>query len=117
MPHFIIDCSQSLLDQKSPSEVLEALYQCALYSDLFEKEGSGGIKVRINPYDHYLNAGKKEDFIHVFGHIMEGRSSEQKKSLSLSIVKRLNELFPETTIISMNVEEFKKESYGNKSMV
>jgi 5-carboxymethyl-2-hydroxymuconate isomerase len=33
------------------------------------------------------------------------------------IVTKLNELFPDVPIISMNIRDFTKESYYNKTMV
>lgn len=75
------------------------------------------IKVRLNPYKHSLVLGDNKDFIHVFGNIMEGRTAEQKSDLSRKIVSKLDQLFPEVPIISMNIRDFEKSSYINKTML
>ena len=61
--------------------------------------------------------GGDSDFIHVFGTIMEGRTEEQKVFLSREIVSKLNQLFPEVPIISINIRDFEKSSYINKTML
>ena len=114
MPHFILDCSQNILNLRQPAEIMQKVYDTAESTGLFQK---GDIKVRINPFDNYLVGNAAADFIHVFGNIMEGRNAEQKSNLSRSIVTALNAMFPEVPIISMNIRDFEKESYCNKSMV
>lgn len=117
MPHFVIECSKEILEKTPAKEILQEVYQCALSSHLFATQGVGGIKVRIKEYDHYLTVGTKDDFIHVFGNIMEGRTIEQKSRLSKFIVSKLKSMFPEVPIISMNIQEFEKATYANRSMV
>lgn len=117
MPHFIIECSENVLKQKAPQEIIQAVYDTALATELFATNGPGGIKVRINPYRYYNTVNSQKDFIHVFGNIMEGRTEEQKKRLSKNIVSALTQLLPETPVISMNVDEFKQSNYCNKTML
>lgn len=114
MPHFIIDCSENIVLQKTPGEIMQAVYETAEASDLFEKED---IKVRINPYKYYQLGKTKEDFLHIFGSIMEGRSVEQKENLSRKIIERLNQMFPEISFLSINIWEFEKATYCNKSLI
>ena len=114
MPHFIIECSEAVIEQKSPDEIMQAVYETAESSGLFAEND---IKVRINPYKYYKLGETKKDFIHIFGNIMEGRSEGQKAELSGKIVERLNEMFPDVSIISMNIREFEKATYSNKSLI
>jgi len=114
MPHFIIECSEDIIEQKSPDEIMQAVYDTAQASGLFAEND---IKVRINPYEYYRLGETKKDFIHIFGNIMEGRSVGQKADLSRKIVEKLNEMFPEVSIISMNIREFEKATYSNKSLI
>lgn len=37
MPHFIIDCSENVLQQQTPNEIMNAVYDVAEKSDLFER--------------------------------------------------------------------------------
>ena len=114
MPHFVIDCSENVIKIKSPEEIMRTVYDTAESTGLFDK---GDIKVRINPFRHYAVGNNTGDFIHVFANIMEGRSAVQKGDLSKGIVSNLKQMFPDVPIISMNVRDFEKSSYCNRSMV
>ena len=93
---------------------MQAVYDVAEATGLF---AVNDIKVRLHPYQ-YFNLGKgKRDFIHIFGNIMEGRSTEQKENLSRKIIERLNEIFPDVSILSINIREFEKATYSNKALI
>ena len=114
MPHFKIDCSEDLLKIKSPEEIMLAVYEVAEASCLFAEND---IKVRINPYKYFKLGEGKNNFIHIFGYIMEGRTVGQKADLSEKIITRLNEMFPELSILSINLSDFDKATYCNKAMI
>ena len=114
MPHFILDCSENIIKVKDPKEIILKVHDAAESSGLFSK---GDIKVRINPFEHYLAGNGDDDFIHVFANVLEGRNAEQKMDLSKRIIKTLKDMFPEVPIISINVRDFEKDSYCNRSMV
>ena len=114
MPHFVIDCSENIIKIKSPKEVIQKVYDTAESTDLFDK---GDIKVRINPYKYYNIGNNEDDFIHIFANIMEGRTVSQKKNLSDRVITELKLMFPNTSIISINIRDFEKATYSNKSMV
>ena len=114
MPHFTVDCSENILELKDPKEILDEVFESAFSTGLFSRDA---IKVRLNPFKHSLVLGGDLDFIHVFGNIMEGRTTEQKADLSRKIVSKLNQLFPEVPIISMNIRDLEKSSYINKTML
>ena len=57
MPHFIIDCSKQILEQKTPKGIVELVFRTALSSGLFESVDS---KVRINPFQYHTQ-GRKSD--------------------------------------------------------
>lgn len=114
MPHFVIDCSPQVLKLQSPAELLRAVHDTAEASQLFTK---GDIKVRINAFTHYTVGNTDNDFIHVFGNIMEGRNTAQKAALSRDIISMLKSMFPDVPVISMNVADFEKATYCNRKMV
>ncbi|WP_024771251.1 5-carboxymethyl-2-hydroxymuconate Delta-isomerase [Aquimarina macrocephali] len=114
MPHFILDCSEHIIQLKSPEEIIQAVYDAADATGLFTV---GDIKVRINPFKYYTVGNTKDDFIHVFGNLMEGRDDNQKADLSKKIVSTLKTMFPDVPILSINLREFEKSSYCNKTMV
>jgi 5-carboxymethyl-2-hydroxymuconate isomerase len=114
MPHFIIDCSENVIQQKSPDEIMQAVYDVAEAIGLFV---ANDIKVRLRPYQYFKLGEDKKDFVHIFGNIMEGRSTEQKANLSKKIIERLNEMFPDISILSIDIREFEKATYSNKALI
>ena len=114
MPHFIIDCSENIIEQESPEAIMQAVHDVANATGLF---AVNDIKVRLRPYKHFKLGEGKKDFIHIFGYIMEGRSKEQKENLSRKIIERLNELFPAISILSTNIGEFEKATYSNRALI
>lgn len=114
MPHFIIDCSENIISIKSPKEIIQKVYDTAESTGLFDK---GDIKVRIHPFEHYTVGNTKDDFIHIFANIMEGRTDSQKKDLSERIITELKLMFPDVPIISINIRDFEKATYCNRSMI
>ena len=114
MPHFVIDCSANIIKLRPPGEIMQAVHDIAEATGLF---ALGDIKVRINPYVYYNNGNEKKDFIHIFGNIMEGRNTEQKSNLSNKMITKLKSMFPDVPIISMNIWDFEKATYCNRSMV
>lgn len=114
MPHFILDCSESVLDEYSEERILEQVHLVAQSTRLFEEDD---IKVRLNPFKTFLVGNKKQDFIHVFAYIMEGRTTEQKADLSKKVVQKLSAMFPEISKIAMNIYDFEKATYCNRDML
>ena len=114
MPHFIIDCSEGILKSHSEEEIIEQVHISAVSTELFNKND---VKVRVNIFKNYSTGDKKEDFIHVFANIMQGRSIEQKLNLSQTIVRNLTSMFPLVPNIGTNVIEFEKATYFNRNML
>ncbi|PKF74540.1 5-carboxymethyl-2-hydroxymuconate Delta-isomerase [Chryseobacterium sp. PMSZPI] len=114
MPHFIIDCSQDILQQKKPDEIMDTVYKTAESTGLF---APNDIKVRLQTYQYYQLGNNKNNFLHVFGHIMEGRNTEQKADLSKQIVAELTKLFPDISFLSANINEFEAATYSNKALI
>jgi 5-carboxymethyl-2-hydroxymuconate isomerase len=113
MPHFIIHCSKSIFASISPDELMQQVYNASDATGLFKQ---GDIKVRIQSFEHYNIGNTKDEFIHLFGNIMKGRTDEQKMDLSKRIIAKLKAEFPNIPIISINIRDFEKASYCNTSM-
>ena len=114
MAHFIIDCSAAIIQQKTPGEIMDAVYETAEATGLFAQDD---IKVRIKPYQYYRLGKTKKNFIHIFGNIMEGRSTEKKADLSKKTIERPKQLFSDVSILSVNIREFEMSTYSNKSLI
>lgn len=114
MPHFVLDCSENIIKIQSPEEIIQKVFDAAESTALFKEKD---IKVRINPFKYYNIGNTKDDFIHIFANIMEGRTVAQKSNLSRIIITELKSMFPDVPIISINIRDFEKATYCNKSMV
>lgn len=99
---------------KSADDIMQEVFDAALSTGLFT---ASEIKVRINPFSYYNNGNTLDDFIHVFSYIMEGRNDDQKGNLSKVIVTKLNSLLPQVPVISINIQDFEKLNYFNKTMI
>lgn len=114
MPHFIIDCSQDILQLRTPEELMDAVYETADATGLF---APNDIKVRLHPHQYYRLGTDKRNFLHVFGYIMEGRTTEQKTHLSRQISIRLSELLTDISFLSVNINDFEAATYSNKALI
>ena len=114
MPHFIIDCSENVIQERKSEEIMHAVYEAAKATGLF---ADNDIKVRLRPFQFYKLGDNKKNFIHIFGYIMEGRNTEQKANLSKQIITRLNDLFPDISFLSININDFEFATYCNKSLI
>ena len=114
MPHFVIECSENIIGQKTPEEIMQAVYDAAEETGLF---ASNDIKVRVRSFKYFKLGEGKKDFIHVFGRVMEGRTDEQKANLARRIIERLNGLFPDASILSINIGQFDRATYCNKALI
>lgn len=114
MPHFVVDCSHGILHQRGEQEILARLHRAVNATGLFDE---ADIKVRVNPFAVQSTGGGGEDFIHVFSHIMQGRSIEQRANLSRTIVDELAGMFPAVRRIAANIAEFERATYFNRDML
>ena len=114
MPHFVVDCSQEILQIHGEESIITRLHRVVSSSGLFEESD---VKVRVNPFGTYAVGGGREDFIHVFAWIMQGRSVEQRAALSKAIVSELAAMFPLLPRIAANIAEFEQATYFNRAMM
>ncbi|MGO1070651.1 5-carboxymethyl-2-hydroxymuconate Delta-isomerase [Lysobacter sp. CA199] len=114
MPHFVVDCSQEILQIHNEESIITRLHRVLSSTALFEESD---IKIRIHPFLTYAVGGGREDFIHTFAWIMQGRSVEQRAALSKAIVSELAEMFPLLPRIAVNIAEFERATYFNRAMM
>jgi 5-carboxymethyl-2-hydroxymuconate isomerase len=114
MPHFIIHHSENILQEQSAQSIINLVHDTADATGLF---APGNIKVRSISFTNYTVGGTQDDFIHIFGHIMAGRTAAQKAHLSKQIITALKPLFPNLPVLSINISDFDKATYCNHEMV
>ncbi len=114
MPHFVVDCSQGILQIHDEKSIIVRLHRVVNSSGLFEESD---IKIRVRAFENYAVGGGRDDFIHTFAWIMQGRSVEQRAALSMAIVSELAEMFPQLPRIAANIDEFERATYFNRAML
>lgn len=114
MPHFVVDCSQAILQIHDRESIIARLHQVVRDTGLFEESD---IKIRVHPFEVHSTGGAREDFVHTFAWIMQGRSVEQRAALSKAIVTALAEMFPFVPRIAANIAEFERATYFNRAMM
>lgn len=114
MPHFIIECSENILEKRPAEYIMSIVYNVTQSSGLFVQ---GDIKVRLHSYKNYMLGENKTDFIHIFSHIIEGRSTDQKAELSKQIIANLKPAFPDISFLSINIYEFEFATYSNRGLI
>ena len=114
MPHFVIHCSETVLDMQPAGEIIREVFSVAESSGLFTTKQ---INVRVQSFRNHQAGKAGEDFVAVFASIMEGRTDEQKNDLSRSVVQKLIKMFPEVPMISMQIADIHKASYVNREIL
>ncbi|PCJ42788.1 MAG: 5-carboxymethyl-2-hydroxymuconate isomerase [SAR86 cluster bacterium] len=114
MPHFVMDCSETVFESHNEDFIIEQVHLAANSTGLFNEND---IKVRLNPFQKYSVGNKREDFIHIFVYIMQGRTTEQKAKISHTVVTKLAALFPDIPNIAVNINDFEKATYCSRAML
>lgn len=107
MPHCIVEHSSTIPNE----ELNKKVFKGALESQLFEADGSD-IKVRSISYQHYQTGTKHEDFIHVTVRILSGRSDDNKKKLSQSVLSQLKTLPLSQASLTVEIVDMDRSSYS-----
>lgn len=108
MPHCIIEYSKNIEQQIEVSDLLEAAYQGALESELFNP---ADIKCRAIAYEHYTSGDDVSGFVHVTVKILEGRSQEQRNVLSSMIFQHVKKQGLAHTSLTVEIVDINAGSY------
>lgn len=111
MPHMLIEYTKGLEDTASPAELINAVYQGACNSELFDNKF---VKTRSLAFENYQSGVTDNGFIHVTAKILSGRTAEQRKTLSSSILVELEKVLAGHSPISITVEvvDIDKEAHS-----
>lgn len=109
MPHCIIEYSKEI--EIAPSKLINAVYQGASLSQLFEENH---IKTRTTVYEHYQVGANIEAFIHVTARILSGRTLENRTMLSQTVLSELKKLGLSKVTMTVEVIEMERESYAKE---
>lgn len=111
MPHCIVEFSQNLAQEVPPMDMLEAVRDATMASELFSHED---IKLRGMPYKSFLTAGTEDAFIHVTLRILSGRTKEQKQKLSQLVLDALMTFALKDVSFTVEVCDMDRDTYSKK---
>jgi len=109
MPHMIIEFSQELASDERIGSMMDAIHQAALSTGLFEESH---IKVRMLPIQYYITNKVRDSFIHAQLRILSGRSTEQKKILSETVLASIKDQHWPVKRITVEVVDMDSDSYS-----
>ncbi|MGH1485174.1 MAG: 5-carboxymethyl-2-hydroxymuconate Delta-isomerase [Cellvibrionaceae bacterium] len=109
MPTCIIEYGKDLEKEIDIPDFIDALHKTLNNSGLFEEND---IKTRAAPFVHYKIGTTEKSFIHINIHILSGRSSEQKRSLSQSVLQHLKTLNLINFSLTVEIREIDRDSYS-----
>ena len=112
MPHFVVEYSKSLEVEININDINLAVFKGGLESELFSAKD---IKVRAIGFDHYKLGGEQENFVHVAAKILPGRDEHQRKKLAESVISELEQIVPNSTVVSVETLELDGPSYSKCS--
>ncbi|MDR9436780.1 MAG: 5-carboxymethyl-2-hydroxymuconate Delta-isomerase [Thiohalophilus sp.] len=108
MPHLIIEYSADCLDEQQAQSLVDAVFESARASGLFN---TANIKSRAIPVTAYRHGVEGRGFVCVRCRIHAGRSTEQKKQLSENVVTALLALELDVAAITAEVVDMDPASY------
>ena len=110
MPHIVCHYSNSH-NLPSIRDILVALHHAAASTGVVKAED---LKIRAQGFDDYLVAGEQRTFFHVTLYLLEGRTPEQKQTLSVEIRKTLSELLADTYSLSVDIRDMDPIAYKKR---
>lgn len=109
MPHMIIEFSHGLASDERIGNMMDAVHQAALSTDLFEESH---IKIRMVPILYFLTANSRDSFLHAQLRIKSGRKPEQKKMLSEAVLASIKDQHWPVKRITVEVVDMDRDSYS-----
>jgi 5-carboxymethyl-2-hydroxymuconate isomerase len=114
MPHAIIEYSDNLKTEFQSGRISGSVHTVLTESGLFKPQD---IRTRAYETHDFLVGNKLQNgrFVHIIVYLMEGRTVEQKRSLSQSIVDRLCPMLKNVDFISADIRELATDVYCKAS--
>ena len=109
MPHIIVEYAEQLAEDVKVDAIFQAIHTSIADSGLFE---ANQIKTRAYPFHAFTNAGESEPYIHIQARIKSGRDADNKKRLGKVILTGLGTLNIHASVITVEVIDMDRDSYG-----
>jgi 5-carboxymethyl-2-hydroxymuconate isomerase len=111
MPHIVVEYSAEEPTRSDVTELMKALHAAAASTGVMQ---AADIKIRALPYADYLVAGKQDSFCHVSVYLLEGRTPEQKLTLSETLRTAMAALLPHTKSLSVDIRDMDPSAYKKR---
>lgn len=110
MPHLIIEYSSNVRELAEPAEILRLGHNIMTESGLFSVPD---IKSRAYEAADFLvgEKGAQGTFVHVRVYLLEGRSTEQKQTLSEALRDALKLPLEQIDQLSIDIRDMTKDTY------
>ena len=109
MPHIIIEYPAQRVNHSKVDAILQTIHHAIAESGLFKADQ---IRTRAYAFKNFTNAGGSEPFIHIQARIKSGRDVANKKQLSNVILEGLSALNIPVSVITIEIIDMERESYG-----
>lgn len=111
MPHCIIDYSQDVGLRVDIDKLIEAVHLGAMDSGLFPEYD---IRTRAIEFAQHRTGQTTDSFVHVAVHLLDGRSDEQKISLSEGVLARIEPLLAGIVSVGVEICDMHRASYRKR---
>lgn len=108
MPHCVIEYSKNLQKIVESSDLIAAVHQAAIGSDLFDTDD---IRTRAAAFEDFQIRADKHGFIHVTLRILAGRTNAQKSQLSQKVLAALEAFNFNSIILSVEIRDIDTSTY------
>ncbi len=110
MPHAVIEYSDNLAADYKSLDVTQSVHSLLVKCGLFK---SNEIKTRGYAVQDFIvgDKGRKGSFIHITVYLLEGRSVQQKQSLSQAILDSIATAMKNANTVTVDVRELVKDTY------
>ena len=109
MPHCIIEYTKELETRININELMNAAFESVASSGLFNNTA---IKARAIAIDQYKSGLERNDYIHITVRILSGRTAEQKKYLSETVMNGVKPFIGNTKSTTIEIVDMDKDSYA-----
>ena len=112
MPHIVVEYAEQLVNYTQVDAVLQTIHRSIADSGLFKADQ---IKTRAYSFKKFTNAGGSDPYIHIQARIKSGRDIDNKKRLGDVILNGLSALNIPASVITVEIIDMERESYGKYS--
>ncbi|ODP96749.1 MULTISPECIES: 5-carboxymethyl-2-hydroxymuconate Delta-isomerase [Salinivibrio] len=113
MPHLIMEYTESVSERVNIDQVVEALHQAAIASEVFEP---AALKSRAVPCGVWRvgEQADRGDFIHVEFRLLDGRTVAQKQAISQALVDVLSRHASHVSSLTVEIRDMETKSYSKR---